>query len=495
MALPMTKLTRPVAKRQYVAAAGYARGPRRLPEISKDPVTDLRCDYRTLERIACDPEAAAALLLLVIFVLADGVQFSPAVAAPAEGKTDPEYDRAVAIKDHIERTVNGLERTLVETLEMLIKPAMTFGNKVAEKVYEIPTGGPDANRLVLKSIKVLKRGATSFVVDDYMNLLGLVPANYTAGSKLASEYNPIPPEKFVIASFRMEDEDPRGVSIFKAALKPWHVKQLAWPEFLAYLVRWATPSIIAILSEKALDEVQYEADGVTPKTDPDTGQAITSSAAAVVVQTLEAFKNSSIAVFENGTTITPIEATGEGEVFEKAFDVLNSQIRKAVLLQELATADAEHQTKSSTGEQMGIVELLVWSIKRWVCDSIICRQIVYPQVLWNYGEQDARELCPKVSMGDTDRKDWSKDATAVVALATATAIDENGTRVPVLTYSQLQSLLRQIGIEPPTEEEVKAMRMAAEERRRQAEKMREQTDQPPADDKRPGQQPDKEKAA
>ncbi len=483
MSAPAPKLNKAQATRQYIAAGGYYAGPRRLPDIAGDAIAGLCINHQTYQQIACDPEASAALLLLVIFVLADGIQFAPAVSAPPDGKTDPQYDRAVAIKDHIERTVSGLERTLAESLEMLIRPAMTYGNKVAEKVYVIPTDGPDAYKLVLKSIKVLKRGATSFIVDEYDNLLGLAPTNAANAAGLTSAI--IPLEKFIVASFRMEDEDPRGTSIFGPVVKPWHIKQLAWPEFLAYLMRWAVPSIIAILSENAGEEVLYEADGVTPKLVD--GQVATLTPQQVVLAALEQFKNSSIAVFEHGTSITPIEAKGEGEVFANGFDVLNSQIRKGILLQELATADAQHQTKSAGESQMNVVELLVWSIKQWVCEALVRRQIVYPQVLWNFGESDANEFCPLVSAGDYERKSWDKDATAVVALVTATTIDDAGHTVPVLTYSQIQDLLTQIGIKPPTEEEVKAMRAAAEKRAQQPPEQQQQPNQPPANDQQPPQ--------
>ncbi len=482
--------TKPELQRQYIATAGFARGARRLPDIAANAIGDVRFNHSVFEQISCDPEAAAALLLLVIFVLADDVQLSPAISAPADGQTDPQYQRALDVKDHIERTVCGLDRTLKETLEMIIRPAMIYGNKVAEKVYEIPTDGLDAFKLVLKSIKVLKRGSTSYVVDEFMNLLGLAPSSGIVAGKLTDQTTIIPTEKFIIASFRAEDEDPRGTSIFRAVVKPWHIKQLSWPEFLAYLMRWAMPSIAAILSESANDETQYEADGVTPKVDPNTGQAVTITAAQTVVNALEAFKNSSVAAFEHGTELTPIEATGEGQVFETAFQILNSQIRKAILLQELATADAQHQTKGSTSEQMDVISLLVWSIKCWVSEAIIRRQIVYPQVLYNFGEQAARELCPKVSLGDYERKDWATDSTAVVALITATVLDENGNKINALTPSQIQSLLTQIGIAPPTEAEIEAIRAGAEARRQ---KQEQQQNQPPA--QQPPAPPQQEKKA
>jgi hypothetical protein len=189
------------------------------------------------------------------------------------------------------------------------------------------------------------------------------------------------------------------------------------------------------------------------------------------------FKNSTALAVEHGTAVKTLEVRSNGEVFDRAFTIENKEIRKGILLQELATADSEHQTKNATGEQMGIVELLVWSIKGWVSESIVRRQILQPQVEYNFGEEDARDLTPLVSLGDTDRKDWATDAKAIVALATATTVDEDGNTIPLLTYSQLQALCDQLGIPAQTEDEVTAMRERKEQMKAEKQKQSDNTKQ------------------
>src|SRR5262249_15365310 len=99
-------------QRNVIAAAGSGfRGARRLPQIVDDTINDLRYDARTFEQIGCDPEAFAALMLVVIFVLADGVQLAPSVS-----EKDKRYELAVEIKEHLERTFAGLQRPLKDTL-------------------------------------------------------------------------------------------------------------------------------------------------------------------------------------------------------------------------------------------------------------------------------------------------------------------------------------------------------------------------------------------
>lgn len=467
-ALAPAKPNKAALQREVVAASAWGLIQHRLPQIEDPRDSDFHITHRTYEQIACDPEASAALLLLVESVLADGVKLSPAV-----GEKDPQYQMAVDIKEHLERTFKGLPRDLDMTLKAILEEAMKHGNKVSRKLYKIPTDGPDANRLVLDRIRLRERKDIAFWVDDFKNLLWIEDSTGGMQQKL-------PPELFVIATFRQKDEDPRGRSIFRAVVKPWHLKQLSWPELLAFLMRCAVPGLVAILSDKAKDESKLDESGEPVVED---GVTVVESAAEVMLNELLKFKNSTALVAANGTTITPLEVKNKGEIFNLAFEHCNKEIRKGILLQELATADAEHQTKSSTGEQMSIVELLVWSIKMWAAD-IVRRQICCPQVEYNFGAQAARDLTPMVNCGDYDRRSWATDSVAVVALITATVMDENSNRVNALTPSQIQDLLKQIGLPPPTDEEIAAIRAKAAERQKQQE-------QQPGNDKQVDNQPAK----
>src|SRR5690349_10174575 len=100
--------------------------------------------------------------------------------------------------------------------------------------------------------------------------------------------------------------------------------------------------------------------------------------------------------------------------------------------------------------------------KRSCCKS-------WPLQMRNTRPKAVRELCPTVSMGDYERKSWASDSAAVVALIEATVLDENGNTINALTPSQIQSLLTQIGIAPPTEAEIAAIRAGAEASRQKQE--------------------------
>jgi hypothetical protein len=446
MATAQKELTNQQLQREYIGARslGFQRGARRLPQVSDDVATHVQCN--TYDLMACDSEVAAALFLIVTFVFADGLQSAPAVS-----EKDPRYALAVDIRDHLERTTCGLQRPLKDTLEMIVKEALIQGNKIAEKVYDIPTVGPDAYKLVLKQLKVKPKGATAFVVDEFYNLIGLAPTNRGISLDIKENSTVIRPEKFVIATYRMKDEDPRGTSILRAAVKPWNVKHLVWPEFITYLMRCAVPGLVGKLSENAKDKIERDSQGNETRV----------SAIDELLSQLVNFKNSTAIALDSGYELEALEIVGKGEIWDFAFNsIINKEIRKAILLQDLATADSTHQTKGSTDSQMGIVEMLVWSIKTWAAE-IVYSQIYKPQVAYNWGDEIAAELTPKPALGDYERREWFQDADAVTTLCTATVTDENGNSRPLLTYSQIQSLLTQIGLPAPSEEEVAAMRAKA----------------------------------
>jgi hypothetical protein len=428
MATPKQEVTKEVdLRRNYVAASalGLQRGARRLPQVSNE--VDGHPQPNCYDMMACDPEVAAALLLLVYFILADGIQSSPAV-----GEKDPRYKLAVDINQHIERTVANLQRPLKETLEMIVKDALTHGSKVAEKIYDIPTTGLDAYKLVLSQIKVKPKGATAFVVDEFFNLIGVVPTNRGITPQINENSNVIPPEKFVIATYRMKDEDPRGNSLFRPAVKAWNLKQLGWPEFLTYAMRCAVPGLIGVLSERAKDRVSVDSNGVQTAV----------SAIDEMLQSLVEFKNSTAMAVDFGANVKTLEVAGEGEFWERFFKIVNKEITKGILLQELGTSDSDHQTKSSTETQFGVIDVLVRAGKVWV-EQIVYSQIFYPQIAYNYGEEIARELTPFASCGDSERRNWFIDAEAISKL-----INTN-----VLSDSQVQALLLQVGIAPREENE------------------------------------------
>lgn len=432
------RLKRPQALREYVAGG---RSSSTIPQALSNAADDVQREIgpEIYERMLRDPDVSAAIEVLKRGILADGVQILPAV-----NKKAPEFAQAKEISDFCGRAIEGLQRPIVETLEMMLD-AMAFGHKVAEVVYHVPVDGPDAYRMTLQAIKVKPRSSTAFVVDPYFNVLGFIyaaPGRSTAvgGSSLTDLSSVLPREKFLVLTVRPKDEDPRGQSMLRPAYNAWNLKQQTWPEYLRYLLQMAFPGLVGICSENASKEHRRNADG-TLLTDGD-GNAVEITPTEAMLDALLQFRNGTALGLPHGSDVKPIEVDSEGQPFINAFELFGAQITMAILLQALATRDAKHQTKASTGEQTNILDLLIWALKGAVARSLQA-DILRNLVRYNFGEDAARTLTPQAFLGDSARKDWSRDASAAATLINTSAL------VP----SQVEALLTQLGLPEPEDGE------------------------------------------
>jgi hypothetical protein len=196
-----------------------------------------------------DPQVSASVNTLKTGILADGVSVTPAVT----DKSDAAHARAQEIADFVADCLDDLDPSIDQTLWTLFD-ALAYGSKVAEQVYAL-----DGGQLRLVSLKVKERRTTAFVVDAYLNIVGIIGLMPGQPMPIVSSLlidrpeeqpNLLPREKFAILSYWPRDSDPRGTSILRAAYRPWWDKQQTIPEYLKYLAQFAGPSIIATAPER-----------------------------------------------------------------------------------------------------------------------------------------------------------------------------------------------------------------------------------------------------
>ncbi len=485
---PKAKANRPGA--EYVSGSPYfSAQPRVLPTLDALDLQGGRLSHEVIDMMLTDPDVFAGLMLIALMSLNEKLLITPAITetitvstSPEENVDDPQtapapklntdpadnadaavqpapqpqddparVARAKEIADFCQRQVDRVPKFAAIIFEMVFE-GMAHGNKVAEQIFEVAAGGQDAGRWCLKNLKTKPREAVAFVVDTYMNELGLLGAKPGEAAVVQTTMvtNPddvIPREKFAVFTYRPKNGDPRGNTALLAALNGWELKRRTFPEYLLFLMVSAIPGIIATLAAGAEEITVYEDDGVTPKIDPLTGEPITLSAHAFLLRMLAQMRNHQVGVAPEGTEFTLLEANSEGEVFTKALDQFSGEITMSILMQQLATRDSKHQTKGATGEQAHVIDYIVW----WVRDTaanMVRYDTFQTLVRYNFGDEDANELLPKCSYGDTEARDWSENAQAVAALAAHTS------------DSQLQHLFNQIGIPAPTEAEQAFKRIA-----------------------------------
>jgi hypothetical protein len=379
----------------------------------------------------------------------DAISNKPTPAIPPS-PVDPKVALARDIADFCNRQIDRVPKFHAAMFQMIFE-GMAHGNKVAEQVLEVAARGDDAGKWCLKTLKPKPRESIAFVVDAFNNEIGMLGAkpgqmSVVQTTIVADDRDIIPREKFAVFTYRPKDNDPRGQTALLAARTGWQMKQRTWPEYLLFLMVSAIPGILATTPGGDDLVTVYEDDGITPKKDSN-GEVVAISSAQFLMNMLGKMRNHQVGVAPDGTNFTLLEANSEGEVFTRALDKFGSEITMALLFQQLATRDSQHQTKGATGSQARVIDLIVF----WLRDTaaeMIRYDILKPLVRYNFGEDAADELLPKASYGDTEARDWAVDAEAAAKLAST------------LTDSQWQHITSQLGIPAPTEAELSFKRAA-----------------------------------
>lgn len=402
------------------------RGLRGLPWAFDDLTREF--DDAIYERMLFDPQVTACLNVLRSAVIEEGVRCE----CPVADADDDGYALGHEIADFCTSVLADLELSMDDVLWDLLG-AIAVGSRVAEKVWELrprtayalPGTSPISKTpelLVLSALKPRPRRATAFVVDPYMNVVGLVArteTNQTLSMSVVADRatqipSLIPRDKFAVLSFRPQNSDPRGMSALRQAYTPWWAKMQIWPEFLRYLAQFASASVYAVASEAATKSgiPVLQADGST----------LIKPATEVLRDALLDYKNGTALAVPYGTLLGALQAVGNGEAFHKGFTLADQQITIAILHQTLATMEGEHQARAASEEHANTLETLQRQLKRSVC-QMVRRDVLMPLVAYNYGPDAARMLCPTCALGDTEHQDWAAEATAVAQLARAGYID------------------------------------------------------------------------
>jgi hypothetical protein len=291
-----------------------------------------------------------------------------------------------------------------------------IGNRVAELVYEIKPGPTGRDLLQLRAIKPKPARATAFVVDAYLNVLGLLgakPGQMTpsmAGTVLDPNSQEIlPREKFAIFSFRPKHGDPRGTSILRPAYGAWWRKQQVFPEYLKYLAQFAGPSLWGTPPEHAT--TLPATDSLTNVTNP---SAVPTTPEMALSAAMQAWQNGTVLAVPFGTDIHTVDMQGDGAPFLRAIAECDLAITKAILTQSLATEEGEHQARAAAQVHQDVLDTLVRQGKRALV-RVVARDILRNWAGWNWGEAGLA-LVPKPSLGTTERTDLPATITAFAAL-------------------------------------------------------------------------------
>jgi hypothetical protein len=397
------------ASKQYVAGSRiswYQDLPRALPWAIDDVEGSFGLDIYA--RMLLDPQVKSTLGVLKSSILEEGITLNPAI----DDKEDPDYDRAVAVRDEAEAMLSALDTALDDVLWDMLD-ALAYGYRMAEQTYDLAGG---TYQLVLLQPKPAE--SVAFVVDPFYRVLGILgripgqPFPVQQGAiltNLESDPNFLPRSKFAVLTSRPKDGDPRGTSTLRAAFASWNSKQQVTRDYLKYLAQFATPSLIGFTADGA-DVYQLVDSNGDPMLDTN-GNPVMGAPEQDMVTTLQQFAAGTASAFPYGARVQPIEMSGDGSAYINAIKQYDRQITKNILHQTLATEDSEHQTRASTGTHKDILDTIVRQLKRPV-ERMMERDVLHVWLRLNGRERDL-DLCPIVTLGVAEQEDLAKLWTAV----------------------------------------------------------------------------------
>lgn len=442
-------------RREYLAGgvlskstlrSGYGRG----NTLSGTPDDLMReFGYQIYDQMSKDPKVHKCIKILKVDSLGDGVDLLPSVS-----DSDPNYDTAKKIADFCTYAIKGLRKPLKDTLNQMLD-ALVYGHKIAEIVYKTEYveefGG---TFLTLDSIKPKPIGLARFVVDNSLNILGIVGTNkigqdgvsnnieieqvsssniVTRGENTfikledGSENLFLNIDKFMVLTIDAEDDDPRGRSMLRAAFNFWNLKQQIIPELLRFILTCSIPLLIGFTPEdqegQSAPLVRDSAGNIVRDS---AGRPIAVNREEAMREALMQARNATTLAVRGGSKVQEVGGTGSGLPFYKSLEMCDSQIEASILLQTLATSEGRYSSRAQSQTHMDTLENLVWDIKKVLADTVTY-QLLKPLIKYNFGKEYIKYL-PVVSLGDTERRNFSLDGATVATLYSVGYMSEDQKR-------------------------------------------------------------------
>jgi len=220
------------------------------------------------------------------------------------------------------------------------------------------------------------------------------------------------------------------------------------PVYLQFLSTQAIPSVKGTLPEDA-----QPAEALDPVTFEPTGAMV--DPAMQMKLALETVANGGVIVLPFGATADLLQTQiNTGVAFVTAFDLIDKHIAKGISKQTLATEEAKHQARAASQVQQDILDMPTERLTQALCDCWR-EDYVRPLVMYNYGPEASRKLCPLVQVQEVNQQDFNAASGGFSSLAQAGILD-------TANYDQMVWAMGVLGGPPPDQDEFVARQEAAQ---------------------------------
>ena len=383
---------------------------------------DLTLEFtdKVYEEMLKDPAVAASVDILRALITVT----PPRLVSRIADKKHPQYKDAREAVDFVEDQLKSMNRP-VATVVAELMDAVVYGSCVAEIVYEDDTDDETgAPYLRLADVKAKSRRKYALVTDRFYNILGVVSRElgYMASGVYTGSTSPdpkdvIPRDKIVVLTLNSRYGDPRGYSMLRPAYAPYYIKTQVWPQFLKFLMGFASPSLVGYTPEGDNEEIEATDDAGNPIQNTDGTQKMLTPEEDMF-NTLLGFQGGTLAVLKGGSKLDVLWSQGGGEAFLKAIDLFDRQIAMAILKTHRTLLEAKHSSKADSESAQDITDVYV-ALLREVVGGVLTHDLVYQLVFVNKGKDYAKKFSPIVSLQTVNKQDFAKAAEAVGKLWTA----------------------------------------------------------------------------
>ncbi len=282
------------------------------------------------------------------------------------------------ITDFVEAMFSEMEGDLNSWIFSAVYDALWAGYTVTEAVWAPMKTPGHAGRWGVRKLKALAPESfwpDGFECDRYGNLLGIT--QFRGRDELETT---IPPQRAILWTYYDDHGSPWGRKALEPAYAPWFVKKhLVWQFMPRHFERFGSPLLIGRVP-KDLENETVTVDGRSY------------SVVEYLTQRLaECGNQAAIAIYDdpsNPTAIQTIEASGQGaNAYETIWGKLDAAIAVALLTPPLTFLDAQHQTKSSTGEHKSIAIMDPEAAAAGFVRQVLMERIVRPAIDLNFGPQ------------------------------------------------------------------------------------------------------------
>ena len=372
-----------------------------LPQYSDDLERDFGFDI--YEKMMHDYAISSSVDALREHVVSSSPKLVGRVRPPLVTRPDPakqkEFEESEKCKEWWEKCLKRFKRPISTTLANYVDAVM-LGNKVGEIVVKL-----DKGLYCPTAIKIKPRRSYAFVVDSYMNVVGLVGATEESFgtvqlSTLGVDTKLIEPiEKFLVFTFDPENEDPRGSSLGRSIYNMWYLKQRVFPIWFKYLDKWGSPSLIGTVgSSDQIDDAIIGSDGTVEM--DDDGNAVTVSRTQQMLWKLVEFAANTALVLDQGDTVEVLAPPNSGSTFTDFVDFCDRCMTRGILKSVRATMESEYGSRADSASGENVLSRFAARI-RVELEHMFYIGFLYYITALNWGEEYADKYCPVLMLNSS----------------------------------------------------------------------------------------------